>query len=282
MREKGVALPTCSVNRFEEIGGIAMDITLIPGIMRRHSWGNGARLMEIWFSRQPNSVPERGTPETSTIRMDSWALTFSRCSQVYQQMVSRRIWCSEESKRHIGRWLQGQRLLGSRQRVTFGNLSRPVPQLDRDAICQESVGGLLDPLDDMYAALGRFTIRAVVGGAVVPLQLPAQVQVPVRIPGATMSGSTRPSGTVPQYSVEIEQVGFYIFDTYDFNGDQPLGFWSTSSVSRLPATGYEYVSNETFRTWRSQHGRGGDFQVFSDLKVIRRSPPDSFILPSYI
>ena len=245
-----------------------MDIRLIPGVMRRHSWLNGARLMEIWFSRSPSSFPARGTPESSTIRMDSWALTFSRCSQVYRQMVSGRVWCSEEAQRHIGRWLREQGLLTS-QRTSFGNLNRPVPQMDRDAICQESVGGLLDPLDDLYAALGRFTLRVVVAGSVVAAQVPLP----------SMTRRPRPSTTVPQHTVQIEQVGFYIFDSYDFNGDQPLGFWNTSGVSRLPAISYDYVSNESFRTWRAQHGGGGDFLVYSDLKIIRRTPPDSFVLP---
>jgi hypothetical protein len=238
--------------------------------------------MEIWFSRAPNSVPENGAPETSTIRMDSWALTFSRFAQVYRQMVSQRPWCGEESKRRIGRLLRDQRVLGARQRVSFGNLNRPVPQLNREYCCQESVGSIADPLDDMYGALGRFTLRAVVAGTVTPLSLPAQVQVPVRVPGATMSGSARPSGAISQYSVEIEQVGFYIFDSYDFNGLQPLGFWSQSGFSPVPMPGYDFVENATFREWRDQHRHGGDYYVFSDLKVIRRNPPDSFVLPSHL
>jgi len=245
-----------------------MDIRLIPGIMRRHSWLNGARLMDIWFSRSPNAVPQAGIPETSTIRMDSWALTFARCAQVYRRLVSEQVWCTAEAQRRIGRRLREQGLVGS-QHASFGNLNRPVPQLERDAIWQESVGGLLDPLDDMYAALGRFTLRVVVAGSV----LRGQVPVP------TMTRSTRPATTVPQYTVQIEQVGFYLFDSYDFNGDQPLGFWSTTGVSRLPAIGYDYVSNESFRNWRAQHGRGGDFLVYSDLKLIRRNPPDSFAFP---
>ncbi len=38
------------------------------------------------------------------------------------------------------------------------------------------------------------------------------------------------------------------------------------------------VSNEEFRDWRTQNGRGGDFLVFSDVKRMVLNPPDTFYL----
>jgi hypothetical protein len=34
------------------------------------------------------------------------------------------------------------------------------------------------------------------------------------------------------------------------------------------------IHNSDFRKWRADNHLGGDFQVFSDVKRIRRTPPD--------
>jgi hypothetical protein len=39
------------------------------------------------------------------------------------------------------------------------------------------------------------------------------------------------------------------------------------------------VWNSTYRDWRSKNGRGGDFLVYSDMKILRRDPPDTFMFP---
>ena len=40
--------------------------------------------------------------------------------------------------------------------------------------------------------------------------------------------------------------------------------------------------NSDFRSWRDSHGRGGDFRVMSDVKVLQRTPPDTFLLPAEV
>ncbi len=80
------------------------------------------------------------------------------------------------------------------------------------------------------------------------------------------------------FQVSITEIGIYIRDSFDFNGDQFLGFWddSDNSVSMLNFLSGTSVSNEDFRDWRTQNRRGGDFLVFSDLKRIVLSTPDTF------
>jgi hypothetical protein len=246
-----------------------MDITLIPAIMRRRGWGNGARLQDIWFSRPANAVPERGAPDTTTIRMDTWALTFPRCAAAFRRMTADRYWCGEEARRNLGRILQRQGKLTSLQ-TAFGDLSLPVPQLDRLALSELWVGSLTDALDDMYAALGSFAIRVVAAGTVGPIQVP--------LPSMTGSPSARTA--VTRHQARIEKIGFFIRDSFDFNGFQPLGFWSSTDVARAPLPGYDWVGNDTYRAWRAAHGHGGDFIVYSDLKVVRRSPPDTVEIPA--
>ena len=248
-----------------------MDVTLIPGVMRRKGWLNGARLQDIWFSRGSNPDPQTGVPDTTTIKLDSWALSFPRCAGVFANIVQQKLWVSHESQRWLCNKLLDRGLFQS-QKTTFGDLTRPVPQVNGDYIHMSGVGSMTDPLDDMYAALGRFNFRVAVSGSVVPA---GTIPMP---PGASMTSRSRP-GSLPQHSVQIEKVGIYIVDSFDFNGHQFLGFWSPWDVSRAPITTYEAVWNSTYRDWRARNRKGGDFMVFSDIKILRRDPPDTFMFP---
>jgi hypothetical protein len=79
--------------------------------------------------------------------------------------------------------------------------------------------------------------------------------------------------------ITIRRVGTYIYDKYDFEGDQPLGYWNfkTGDVTKDPiAWGYTKVSNSDFRAWRDKNKKGGDFWVYSDIKINNLTPPVSF------
>src|SRR5207244_11542544 len=85
-----------------------------------------------------------------------------------------------------------------------------------------TVGSVFDPLDDLFAALGKFTFRVTVGGRV--------------------SGK----------NVTITDVGVYLSDSYDFDGFQFLGCWNvcTNAVETGPVcSGSTAVTNEDFREW---------------------------------
>lgn len=236
---------------------MAITITNIPRIMRRHHWINGARLMENWFSRPAATAPGYGPADTSTIQMDSWVLTFPRANQVYDQIMRGRIWVNPAAQRTIAATLRrnGFLTIGGNGTRSFGNLTRPVETLDADYINFRAVATPHLALDDMTAALGDFVFRVVVAGTV---------------------AARRPSG----YLVTITEVGVYVRDSYDFNGQQFLGIWDDSgSVSSWNLASGESVWNSTFRDWRSRYGRGGDFLVFSDLKRTTLAAPDTFVIP---
>lgn len=231
------------------------ELTKIPGFMRKMGWGCGAALMDRWFGLPPNPNPAAGREDTSTIKMDSWALTFSRARTAYDGLLAGKLWLNDKAKTLLASRLRSTGMVPGRP-LSFGNLSQGPKQLEAGYLTFAVVGGMLDPLDDLYGALGKFTYRVAVQGTAVAVD------------------------KKPQHSVRIESIGIYIRDTYDFNGDQPLGFWNfkTGAVSRTPGFGYEYIENKTFRAWRAKNGRGGDFLVFSDVKVLTRTPPDVFIV----
>ncbi len=142
----------------------------IPRVMRGMSWLNGARLLDIWFSRPAAVYPSYSAPDTTTIRMDSWALTFPRARQVYDQLIQEHIWSNAPAREAVATMLRRKALLRA---VTqpFGRLYDPVPQQDPDYINQRPAGGYWN-FDDMTAALGNFNFRVVVAGTVGPIPHP--------------------------------------------------------------------------------------------------------------
>ena len=233
---------------------MALTLTNIPRIMRRNGWANGARLMDIWFSRAPAVMPKYGPPDTATIRMDTWELTFARARAVYDAIMSDRIWANTAAQARIATVLRARGLLGTAPNRFDDTAGSPDGVHDRHVNFRTVAQTNIMSIDDMDAALANFAFYVVIGGNAAP-----------------ESGRHR---------VTIETVGVYVLDSYDFNGDQDLGYWneSTNEASTWNPLVGDNVTNATFRSWRAAHGRGGDFQVFSDIKVTRLSAADTFLV----
>lgn len=234
---------------------MALDITSIPNIMRHQGWHNAARLMEVWFSRNAAIAPAYSTPETHTIRLRTWLLTFPRASALYRRIQQEKIWCNPAAQKELATYLKRKALLPTEGRVaTFGNLAAPAPEIDKSYVNQRPLGFSLGDLDDMTAALGNFVFRVAVAGTV----------------------TSRPKSR--SHLVSVTEVGIYIRDSYDFNGSQFLGYWDPKdrSVSMINPLSGQGVSNDDFRGWRQRTGKGGDFLVFSDVTRIFLSTPDTF------
>jgi len=125
---------------------------------------------------------------------------------------------------------------------------------------------MFDTMDDMYGALGKATYKIAVAGRSKP----------------------SPSGID---LFEIDKLGIYVRDTYDFNDDgklsEPLGIsnkepclskadmaaYMAMAPVQIARTyqGFVPVFNRDFRRWQQVHNSGGDFVVFSDVKWI--TPP---------
>lgn len=235
-----------------------MDITKIPGIMRHHNWTVGARLMDSWFARPTTVKPAYHSPP-EFITMD-WALQFSAVKNVYDGMFREKIWSNAAARPGIRRILERKGLLRSFQCVPFGDKSLTAPQADADSVNYRRVGNYAyqyysyQGLNDLTAALGNFALYMVIAG--------------------TVEGTEN----MQRYKVTISEVGAYIKDSYDFEGDQFLGYWDAedNSVGTLNAFAGDHVDNKSFRDWRAANGRGGDFLVFSDIKWTRLPRADVF------
>lgn len=258
----------------------------IPSVMRsRLGWSVAAALMERWFRSPAFEIPDlmkRSRDPYQLDRLDSaridertvtmgWALGFTR---VHTAMVDlQRQWANEAGLNRLQERVKQQANGRNQQCWRFGDLAQPAKVLDKT--CQvniQKLGQLSDPMDDFYGAMGNSLLKVAVSGIVV------------------QKGAGRAT-------IEIDELGFYLRDTYDFNDDsfisQPLGFWSFNGVERslrLPmdvpiaeqwvrddATKVRsqafLVQNKHFREWRVQNGRGGDFMIVSDVRRVRLPRP---------
>ena len=209
------------------------DVTAIPGIMTANGWNNGAALQKRWFS---NPAIGSQLPDTTTIKM-SWVLGYARAKKIYDEIINQKLYVNAAAKAQI------LKTHGNKDGA-FGDFTLPVPVLDKESIQFRVVGfGLTDAIDDLSAALGNFTFRVVV------------------------------KGCATKGAIGITQIGIYVKDSFDFQGDQDLGYWNkaTNYGGRNPFKG-TLVSNSDYRAYAQKTGFGGDFLVFSDLVVIKLSP----------
>lgn len=237
---------------------MSLTLTNIPRIMRGQHWFNGATLMETWFSRPSAVKPRYSAPDTTTVTM-AWALTFTRAKEVYDKLIQEKIWANAAAQPVLAAMLRRNGLLTGAARH-FGDMSQPATALHPDQVNFRTVGG--NTLDGMLAALGHFAFYVSVAGDLTP------------VVGAAGDGGSSPLPAA--YRVAITEIGVYIVDSYDFEGDQDLGYWDDSddTVSGWnPLTG-KSVGNADFRDWRAKTGRGGDFLVYSDVKRTTLATPD--------
>lgn len=248
-----------------------LNLIEIPGIMQKTGCFVGAALMNRWFrgssytlsddqkSADPLAHLRSASAIESKIVTMQWALNYTRTFNVYSELRD-----IVEGRNRIS-FLASQDLLFKRlsrfnkigkTETTFGESWLSTFQRHQElSINSRQVSATLkaqalDPTDDLYCALGAFGIHLTASGKVKP----------VNKGGAT-------------HEVHIEKFGYFIRDTYDFNGSQPLGFWSYDGVTKTPRIGSSYVDNGSFQQWRNKHNKGGDFIVYSDVKwQVLRTP----------
>jgi hypothetical protein len=254
----------------------------LPAVMRRNGWAVGATLMDRWFGRGARAMTgaektgETGSPdiETTAVTM-AWALTFDRAVQANNHLIAS--WNTGE-RRGPSHGVIASRLRAWRasnptrpgRPFRFGDLRRPATHVD--ATCQVNrdriESSMFSSIDDFYAAMGNALVKLAVSGVVTPL------------PG-------------DRWRLTIDEIGTYIRDTYDFNGDQRLGAWGPSGFSRAAVLApdipiiaertqnddgqrYFSVNNSSFRAYRNHYRRGGDFVIFSD--IVRRRLPQPIVV----
>jgi hypothetical protein len=215
-------------------------LTEIPYEMAYEGWTQATELLETWFERPPATAPNYSAPVTNVIKMD-WVLQFARARSVYDQIMKERIWTNAASRGRMATFLrQKPRIAG----YPWGDLSQPVTKVDEEWINSRPVQSGF-AYDALAGALGAFELHVAIAGRVL----------------STVGGATQ---------VSVEEVGIYVKDSFDFNGDQFLGFWGYRD---------DPINNADFRQWRLNNHAGGDFLVYSDVKRTKLTTPDIVSAP---
>ena len=228
--------------------------------MQQKGWQQAAALMKKWFSRPASVKPNYSQPpDLDTVKMEWLLKTSSVARNVYDNLVRDKIWANRPAQQAIAAQLRrkGVLLRGGR----FGNLDLSVDKLHPDHINHRPVdypNFSSDP-DGVFAAFHDFAFYVTVGGEVAPIE------------------------NTSAWRVSITEIGVYAMDSFDFEGVQPLGWWDDSNDSFSvhpfhpdPSSSFELITNRSFRNWRSEKKKGGDFLVFSDLKFISLAVPNTF------
>lgn len=249
-------------------------LSRIPGAMRNMGWDTAAALMQRWFDspgwempadwkepeKQPNPMSLSAAQCDESIVKMSWAMQFERCREAVEVAESRLMttnaiirlknllkqagWCGAGSFK-LGAHTMTAREVDSTSQVNFTRF-----------------GNAWNTLDDMYGALGRASLKIGVTGTAFGLQNPITREIKAHF--------------------QVEYLGFYIRDHYDFSGLQYLGTWTEDRiltkaetvitltpqgqlVIRLKDGAFAAITNLHFRNFREKHNKGGDFFVYSDV-----------------
>ncbi|SDG20622.1 DUF6402 family protein [Dyella sp. 333MFSha] len=252
----------------QRVIGIRDKIESIPRAMRHMGWAVSAELMEHWLHgaawvlpHEWKSInpPDPRTLSPSQVNMHavrmSWALSHGH---VAMAMTRLRAKMANGPARELLRKRMSGAAWGTSNRVAFGSKDHTAIQLE--ATCQSNIelfGDNLGTMDDLYGSLGKAAMKVVLIGE-----------------------ATRDART-GRISLQVTHAGYYIRDTYDFEGFQYLGTWtkdgvlskgqmlmnaaSNGMVFRWGGEPIGNIFNKDFDTYRCQTGYGGDFIIYSDV-----------------
>lgn len=202
--------------------------------------------MNQWFNRPASTDRDSVSADVTTVKLD-WVLSFDWARDIYDVAIASRVWTRPAAITEIRNMLVANNKFKEWE-TNFGEFEGNIHQFHKNHIQYEPVTPpswmYVNPgsWDDLIAAFAKFTIYFVV------------------------SGRVRPNET--GYVVEIDRVGVYVRDSYDFEGSQFLGFWKWPDRVGILPVGCQ-VNNSSFREWREINNMGGDYYIYSDMRIIQ-------------
>ena len=181
----------------------------VPLAMQNKGWPNGRAMQLKWFggtafdsATWPGDAGDGNpwpSPDTTTIKM-SWVLGYSRAQDAYDEIFDNEIYKSAASRPFIRALADDY--LGGASSGNFGSMTKPFPALHEEHINYQPVGSsyyyYYTYLDDLTAALGRFSLYVLVKG----------------------SAARVGSGGI---CVRITQIGVYAYDKFEFSVNPSQG-----------------------------------------------------------
>lgn len=250
-----------------ELQAIKEKIEAVPRAMRRMGWTVSASLMDRWLQSPAWRLPEAwkgafapdprsmALPhlDQNIVRM-AWAMRSPRITAAMCELRSRM--ANEAARKLLVERLENLPWADNSS-IRIGD--RELNAIQLEGVCHSNsvgFGGNLDTMDDLYGSIGKGTLKV------------------------ALVGEAKRDPKTGRKSLRVTDVGFYIRDSYDFNGPQYLGTWTSSGVSskgrllmNAVADGLTFrwgrpaghLENQDFESYRRATGFGGDFVIYSDV-----------------
>jgi Family of unknown function (DUF6402) len=255
-----------------EVPGISFDmVPYIPVIIKAKGWTIALKCMEKWFNNPYNPGQNKTDIVVSDILKMNWVLSFQYLKEFIEngffiiKFSPTRFSIWEKIKQRIKAQVKNglMNLPEEGQTVSFGTKDATpersaidnhlVTRFDRYYIYEVPYrspslgqGDLIPTIDDFYAAVANCTFRYIALGDI-----------------------SKASG---KYKIQVKQLGVYVYDTFDFEGEQDLGYWNvkTNDVGRTFIGGGSQgtlITNKIFRDWRDRNRKGQDYTNYSDVSI---------------
>lgn len=204
----------------------------------RQGWLYLHGMFEKWLSGPAN--PEAlSNPRVFWVNQE-WALSYTRANLAYEQLRSRSYLFSPAARDELANILRRDKKLVPDRRCDFDYITTSPSHWRADYFQQVTVRGMdAFPPDGLMAAMGNFQFRALAKGYTVPED--------------------------DHHLIYVTGVSVFIWDSFNFEDDVPLGFWRCSppQFSSEPFDSSQELTNGLFRNFRDSFGFGEDFLVLS-------------------
>lgn len=200
------------------------------------------QMFEKWLSAKANKDPYKGG-EPFWVSMD-WVLSYTRAWAEWQIITLDFSLFTEKSKKLLFEIIK-KAGLSTNRREYFKFTQLPWTLWNDYYFQSYRVPGMFAiPPDGLMAAMGDFNFRALADGIIEP----------------SKNG----------YWITVEKVGIIVWDSFNFEGEFPLYYWSCphEAFQILDPDEAIYLYNSNFRKFQDETGCGSDFLVLSKPKKV--------------
>ena len=284
------------------------DIKLLFPVLDHKGWTEGKNYMQFWAAgkactalNDPNLKKATITANVSNACMRiytvdwNWLLGYKLAVDNYQIFIRQKVFNSAVIKLLSDKY--GKLSQPGAKSVKFNQwlTNNQAPDVYRKYITDHQIQhlkvspGVDDPekFDDLIAALNNFAYYAMYKGEVfngsefLKLKTAPNINLPGIAPKDTNDAISKLMSGEYKAVLYIGDVGVYMGDLYEFNGDQYLATWDIKNKKVFQSKidyvfdGQDFddptditVTNETYQIYRRQTGTGGDFMALTPMKLL--------------
>lgn len=198
-----------------------------------------------WLAGEANT-DAKSNPSPFWVDID-WVLSYEKAKEQWEYAIQNRI-LNENAYTGLKAKLERMGYIAEK-RTEFDFINIPYSEWDKHHYQHITVEFsesdiILDGLSGLYVSLGNFTFKFLAKGKILY--------------------------TKNDFDIQIEQVAGFVYDLFNFHGDQRYGYWSCKDkdVSIFSHNSYIEMNNAKFNSFREYNKIGNDFLVLSKHKII--------------